>query len=142
MRPSHTQPLPSPPHPPLPPQPRSSCPGPGCSRGQPQRADLAEAAVGRARLRGLPEPSTEKAQSEGRAWIFFVSLSLSFLEHQEMWAHLIPPHMPAHCLPPAEMVCCENAQPLARSQQLQVHALLCLSLHCSLQGICMVPWHS
>lgn len=26
-----------------------------------------------------------------------------------MWAHLIPPHMPAHCLPPAEKVCCEPA---------------------------------
>ena len=43
--------------------------------------------MGGARLRDLPEPSTEKAQTEGRAWIIF--LSLSFLKHQ-MWAHAHP----------------------------------------------------
>lgn len=37
--------------------------------------------------------------------------------------------MPAHCLLPAEMVCRENAQPLAQSQQLQV--LPCCVPHCA-----------
>ena len=57
-------------------KPRSSCPEPGCcGRCAPWRADLAEAAVGGARLRDLSEPNTEKAQTEGRAWIIFLSLS-------------------------------------------------------------------
>lgn len=69
-------------------EPRSSCPEPGCyGLCAPWRADLPEAAVGGARLRDLPEPNTEKAQSEGRAWIIFSSLSI--LEHQ-MWAHARP----------------------------------------------------
>lgn len=64
-------------------------------------------------------PTPRRHRQRGELGLFF-HLSLS-------WS-IRCGHMPACCLLPAGMVCCENAQPLAQSQQPQV--LPCSAPHC------------